>query len=79
MLLTSLKTATRILSKNEKGFFLMAEGSMIDWGAHDNNTEYVTSEMIDFDQAIAAAIDFAEDRRTHSWISGSRYCYHSHI
>ena len=61
MLLKSLQTATRILSKNEKGFFLMAEGSMIDWGAHANNTEYITSEMIDFDQAVAAAIDFAEE------------------
>lgn len=61
MLLKSLQTATRILSKNEKGFFLMAEGSMIDWGAHANETEYVTSEMIDFDQAIAAAIDFANE------------------
>lgn len=39
----------------------MAEGSMIDWGSHQNNTEYVTDEMVDFDRAIGKAIDFAEN------------------
>jgi alkaline phosphatase len=47
------------LSRNEKGFFLMVEGSQIDWAGHDNNTEYLVSEMVDFDQAIGKALDFA--------------------
>ena len=54
------QTALRILSKNTKGFFLMVEGSQIDWGGHSNNTDYVTSEMIDFDKAIGEVLDFVE-------------------
>ena len=37
----------------------MVEGSMIDWAAHENNIGYVVEEMIDFDQSIGAAYDFA--------------------
>lgn len=60
MLPGAVETATRILSQNKKGFFLMTEGSMIDWGGHDNDTEYIVEEMLDFDRAVAAALDFAE-------------------
>ncbi len=49
-------------SSNRKGFFLMVEGSQIDWAGHDNDTEYLVSEMIDFDKAIGEAIDFARNR-----------------
>jgi len=48
------------LAENEAGFFLMVEGSQIDWGGHDNNTDYIVQEMMDFDQAIGVAVDFAE-------------------
>ena len=41
-------------------FFLMVEGSQIDWGGHDNNAAYLISELIDFDDAIGKALDFAE-------------------
>jgi alkaline phosphatase len=54
------ETALQLLSSKPKGFFLMVEGSQIDWGAHGNDTGYATSEMIDFDQAIGAALDFAK-------------------
>lgn len=46
--------------KNDNGFFLMVEGSQIDWGGHANNSDYIVTEMIDFDNAIKAALDFAE-------------------
>ncbi len=53
------------LSRNPEGFFLMVEGSQIDWAGHANHTEYLITEVIDFDQAIGAAIDFAKkDGRT---------------
>jgi alkaline phosphatase len=43
----------------------MVEGSQIDWGAHDNDTEYVVEEMLDFDKAIGAVLDFArQDKNT---------------
>jgi alkaline phosphatase len=52
--------ALDVLSKNEKGFFLMVEGSQIDWGGHANNADYVVREVADFDNAIKTALDFAQ-------------------
>lgn len=60
MLPLSTQKAIQVLNKNEKGFFLMVEGSQIDWGGHDNDIDYVTTELIDFDNAIAKALEFAE-------------------
>ncbi len=60
MLPDATQTAINILSKNEKGFFLMVEGSQIDWAGHANKTEYVIAEMLDFDRAVGKALDFAE-------------------
>jgi alkaline phosphatase len=51
--------AIAILSRNKKGFFLMAEGSKIDWAAHDNEPVGVVSEVLAFNQAVQTAIDFA--------------------
>jgi alkaline phosphatase len=48
------------LSQNQEGFFLMVEGSQIDWAGHANDTEYLVGEMLDFEQVIAASLDFAE-------------------
>lgn len=53
------RKAIQTLSKNENGFVLMVEGSMIDWGAHANDFGYMVSEMIDLDKAVGVAIDFA--------------------
>ncbi len=49
-----------ILSKDTDGFFLMIEGSQIDWGGHANDAEYIRTEVLDFDRAIKKALDFAE-------------------
>ncbi|MBN1789204.1 MAG: alkaline phosphatase [Bacteroidales bacterium] len=65
MLTQASVTAINILNKNRKGFFLMVEGSQIDWGGHANNTDFVVEEMIDLDKAIGKAMEFAEkDRNT---------------
>lgn len=55
----STETALNILSQNKKGFLIMIEGSQIDWGGHQNNTGYLVREMLDFDQAIGKALEFA--------------------
>lgn len=59
-----LEKASRLaidaLNQNKKGFFLMIEGSQIDWGGHDNDADYLISELLDFDKAIGAVLDFAE-------------------
>jgi alkaline phosphatase len=65
LLLKSTKKALEILSQNPEGFFLMIEGSQIDWGGHDNDTEYIVEEMIDFDEVVGLALDFAKkDKNT---------------
>ena len=48
-------------SSNCSGFFLMSEGSQIDWAGHDNNVQYMLSEFRDFDDSVAAAIEFAKN------------------
>jgi len=55
----STETALNILDQNKKGFFIMIEGSQIDWGGHANNTIYIVKEMLDFDQTIGKALEFA--------------------
>lgn len=59
-----LPRATQIsidyLSQNDKGFFLMVEGSQIDWGGHENNAKYVIEETKDFDKTIGVVLDYAE-------------------
>jgi alkaline phosphatase len=52
--------ALDILSKNETGFFLMVEGSQIDWGGHENNLAYTTRELLAFDQALRKGVEFAD-------------------
>lgn len=49
-----------ILKSDNDGFFLMVEGSQIDWGGHANNDSYTISETLDFDKAVGAVLDFAE-------------------
>lgn len=51
----------QFLNKDREGFFMMIEGSQIDWGGHANNTEFLVSEFLDFDNAIGTALDFAEN------------------
>ena len=53
------KMALDKLSKNKNGFFLMVEGAQIDWGGHDNDTDYLITELLDFDKTIGVALDFA--------------------
>lgn len=60
MLPKATDAAIRLLSQNKKGFFLMVEGSQIDWGGHANDSQYIIDEMLDFDRAIGSALDFAE-------------------
>jgi len=52
--------AIKILSKNDKGFFLMVEASEVDWYAHDNDPVGVASEVVEYDKALKVALDFAK-------------------
>lgn len=55
------RMAPAYLSKrSDKGFFLMIEGSQIDWACHANKAEDAVREMLDFDQAIGQVLEFAK-------------------
>lgn len=54
--------ALNILSKNKKGFVLMAEGGAIDMACHGNQSGRMVEEMIDFDRAVDSVIEWIETR-----------------
>lgn len=63
------------LSKNKKGFFLMIEGSQIDWGAHNNDSAHTLAEAIDFDDAAGAVLEWAKkDKNTLVIITADHEC-----
>lgn len=49
-----------ILSKNPNGFFMMVEGSKVDWSAHDNDPIGMITEFLAFDKAVKVALDYAK-------------------
>ena len=53
-------TAIRRLAKNPKGFVLQVEGGKVDWAAHANDVGGLLYDQLAFDEALAAAIAFAE-------------------
>ncbi|MBT2687475.1 alkaline phosphatase [Bacillus sp. ISL-47] len=58
-------SAIERLNKDKDGFFLMVEGSQIDWAGHDNDIVSAMSDMEDFEKAFKAAIEFAKkDKHT---------------
>ena len=57
-----LTEALEYLSKDEDGFFLMAEGSHIDHGGHDNDLKYMLDELLAFDMGVQAVLEWAKDR-----------------
>ncbi len=54
------RTALKVVGKNPKGFFMMVEGSKIDWGAHDNDLPGAVFDFLAFDRAVGVAMDFAK-------------------
>ncbi|MBG6235353.1 alkaline phosphatase [Pedobacter sp. CAN_A7] len=61
MLVQSLNKTISLLAQGKKGFFIMAEGAQIDYGGHANDLPYVVTELHDFDKAVAAALQFADE------------------
>jgi len=47
-------------SNRRRGFFLMVEGSQIDWACHQNHLKHAIRQTLLFDQAVQAAVDFAQ-------------------
>ena len=57
----AVKTALKTLDGAENGFFLMVEGSQIDFACHANDSAWMVDELVDFSYAIQIALDYAEE------------------
>ena len=69
--------ALRVLgNKNRNGFVLMVEGAHIDKQSHAMDAERAVLDTVEFDNAIAAARNFAEnvDRRTVVIVTADHEC-----
>ncbi|MEY5099714.1 MAG: alkaline phosphatase PhoA [Pseudomonadota bacterium] len=56
--------AIRILSKNDKGYFLMVEGGRIDHALHGTNAKRALEDTIAFDEAIKRALSLVDLKNT---------------
>jgi alkaline phosphatase len=52
--------AVDFLSTGEAGYFLMVEGSQIDWAGHGNNAKYMITEVNDFEMTVGEVLDYAD-------------------
>jgi alkaline phosphatase len=60
-LLEMTNKSIEILSQDPDGFFLMVEGGQIDFAGHDNDKVGVALETVEFDKAVALAVDYVEE------------------
>ena len=51
------------LKNFDKPFFILVEGSQIDWAEHDNDQEYLLSEMLEFDKAVDVSYKYAIENK----------------
>ncbi|MBK8921310.1 MAG: alkaline phosphatase [Saprospirales bacterium] len=71
----TLKVCDYLKKRSSKGFFLMVEGSQIDWALHANDPQWLKAEMLDFDATVAAALQFAQsDGETLVIVTGDHEC-----
>jgi alkaline phosphatase len=61
-------TALDVLAQNENGFYLMVESGSVDKQLHPLDQERALSELIEFDNAIAAAIEWAAENAPETLI-----------
>ena len=58
--MASEKACNFLQNRSKKGFFMMIEGSQIDWGGHAGDQNYIITEMLDFDKSITKVLEFAK-------------------
>ncbi len=62
-------SALDILEKDRDGFFLLVEGSQVDWANHANNLKYQVGETLAFDDAVRVVLDWintSPERKEHT-------------
>lgn len=60
------ETTTQLLDKLKNSaneYFVMIEAAYIDKGSHDHNYQVMEKSLVDFDQAIKAVWEFAQNKR----------------
>ncbi|WP_316572570.1 alkaline phosphatase [Neobacillus sp. YIM B06451] len=63
--------ALNVLNKDKDGFFLMVEGSQIDWAGHDHDAAWAMNDVMAFEEALAKALAFAKkDKQTLVVVAG---------
>jgi len=63
--------ALNVLEKDDDGFFLLVEGSQIDWANHRNDVAYQVAETLAFDHAVQVVLDWVNEkpsRRQHTLV-----------
>lgn len=69
------KVCEYLQKRSNKGFFLMVEGSQIDWALHANDRNWLKAEMLDFDATVTTALNFARaDGNTLVIVTGDHEC-----
>lgn len=53
---------------NDKGFFMMCESGKVDWACHANDAMSAIGDVLEFENAIQAAVDFANKHRDETLI-----------
>ncbi|CCF58447.1 hypothetical protein KAFR_0E02950 [Kazachstania africana CBS 2517] len=59
--ITALNALSAATKNSDKGFFLLVEGSRIDHAGHQNDPAAQVREVLAFDRAFKAAVEFAEN------------------
>ena len=62
-LLDMTKKAISVLSKNDKGFFLLVEAGAIDWMAHENDPQALLQELFEFDETLGYLKKYADKNK----------------
>ncbi|WP_228460280.1 alkaline phosphatase [Cytobacillus dafuensis] len=63
--------ALDVLKKDKNGFFLMIEGSQIDWAGHANDAAWAMKDIEAFENALKEVLEFAKmDKNTLVVIAG---------
>ena len=63
MLEYSVSRSNLLIDQGCAGFFVMAEGSQVDWAGHSNDFDYLIREMGDFNEAVDLALEIAMERK----------------
>jgi alkaline phosphatase len=53
--------AIEVLKKDKDGFFLVVEGSQIDWAGHAHDAAWAMKDTEAFEEAVKVALDFARE------------------